>query len=1532
MGATRRRDLSSVVIVIVTMALALTLLLIPTARFVARAGVTAQNFAGGSGTVEAPYLVATAEHLDAVRHNLGAHFRQVADIDLGIAPWSDGAGWVPIGTTVTAFTGVYDGDGYVVRRLTIVRAEANQGLFGVTQGAHIKGLALENVSVYGQNNAGGLVGWAQSGTLLERLSVSGEVTGTGSYVGGLVARLHSGSLVQGASTATVVGATYTGGLVGESHYGSIGQSYAVGSATGTDYVGGLVGRNNVSILADSYSHATVSGSNYVGGLAGWVGGSGSWSFPGEIYRSYSTGAVIGTGTDVGGFLGVQGNYATVADSYWDVESSGQPTSAGGVGVVGRTTEQMQQRAPFAQWNFYTLWQMDEGHAYPAFQPIHSYGGPQPIDLAELEGTGTVEDPYLLHDADELHAMRLAPTAHYRLADDIDLSATVAWDGGRGWTPIGPSSAPFKGSLDGAGFSIRNLHVSRPTQNEVGLFAYTQGAHIHDLTLENVSVYGQNNVGSLVGWPQTDTLLERVSVSGQVTGLGSRTGGLAGYLQSSILVQGASTATVVGKSYTGGLVGDAEYGNITQSYALGTITGTSYVGGLVGRIYRSLLADSYSYAAVSGNNDVGGLAGILGGSSWTFPGQIYRSYSSGSVQGTGSNVGGLLGTHSNYGIVGASYWDVESSDQTTSAGGAGVVGETTEQMQRRSTYAQWNFYTLWQMDEGHAYPAFQPIHSYGGPQPVDLAEMEGSGTAGDPYLLHDANELHAMRLAPNAHYRLANDIDLSATVVWDGGRGWTPIGPSSAPFKGSLDGAGFTIRNLYISRPAQSEIGLFAYTQGAHIHDLILENVSVYGQNNAGGLIGWAQSGTLLERLSVSGEVTGTGSYVGGQVARLHSSSLVQGASTATVVGASYTGGLVGESEYGTIAQSYALGTVTGTDYVGGLLGRNYRSLLEDSYSHAAVSGSNYVGGLVGHLGGSSWSSAGELYRSYSSGSVQGTESSVGGFLGVQGGYSTVADNYWDTESSGQATSAGGTGVVGKTTAQMRQQETFVNWDFVDIWAIQEGVTYPWHQATERALALAPALQTHRNDAAVPREIAIVSNLAWTAVTVDDWITLEGAVSGRGNGVITYTLGANPVPELRVGTISVGDGTAVTRTVTVHQSAQLGIAPPALQHPAPPSSGHTVAVSGNVSWTATADDAWITVTHGADGSDAGSVTYRVDGNAALTPRSGTITMRGGGIERVFQVSQAGALPYLYVTALDMEHGPKASTGHSIDVSSNVDWTTDSDANWITITSDVTGTGDGSVVYSLETNLSNIARTGTIQISGGRRNYTVHVQQAGSIIISVSASPEIGGTVLGGGAFELGEQVTVTATALLGYTFAHWTEDDLEVSTDASYTFVATENRDLVGLFTLNDQTTVGVFPPEGGTLTSDDNLVHYTVPAGAFTDTVRLVHLSQPGPTSLPAGQIDIGRAFTATMVLNNSGIPVQPQVPITVTIEYADTPYEEAWPGSLALWRDTGSGWTPLLSDDDPVQQRLVAQIDHFSEFAVFGQAVYHRYLPFALR
>jgi hypothetical protein len=323
---------------------------------------------------------------------------------------------------------------------------------------------------------------------------------------------------------------------------------------------------------------------------------------------------------------------------------------------------------------------------------------------------------------------------------------------------------------------------------------------------------------------------------------------------------------------------------------------------------------------------------------------------------------------------------------------------------------------------------------------------GNGTDDAPYQIADWWHLHNVRNYLSSHFVLTNGLDSDsagyaelAGVTAHAGKGWQPIGSTAAnsTFVGSFDGQGHEICDLFIDRSDESDVGLFGLVGAAAVIENVGVNGNVTGYDDAGALVG-KNEGTVRSSYS-SGRVIGN-DYVGGLMGK-NEGTTSNSSSTSSVTGDTRVGGLVGQNS-NTVSDSYATGNVTGTNYVGGLAGRN-EDPMGNSYATGRVTGSDYVGGLVGR-------NEGPVSNSYSTGSVTGT-SKFGGLVGWN--EATVEYSFWDTETSGQADSAGGTP---KTTAQMKDVDTFTgaSWDIATVdgaddrntdyvWNIVDDVVYPF---------------------------------------------------------------------------------------------------------------------------------------------------------------------------------------------------------------------------------------------------------------------------------------------------------------------------------------------------------------------------------------------------------------------------------------------------------------------------------------------------------
>jgi len=242
--------------------------------------------------------------LQSMSANLAGTYALGSDIN------ASGVNFVPVGPDqYTRFTGTFDGLGHVIRDFSINSSsiESGIGLFGFAAGANIRNVGIEGGSVsYATNHVGGLAGH---------------------FTGGNISNCYS--------TASVRGDSNVGGLVGY-FSGTMSNSYATGAVTGNYYVGGLVGYwyNYGGSISNSYATGPVSGLGYVGGLAG--------DYKVRVY-SYFT------------------------NSYWDLQTSGQPkcTSWGDCsGSTGLATAQMKQQGSFTGWDFTSRWGIDEGVSSP----------------------------------------------------------------------------------------------------------------------------------------------------------------------------------------------------------------------------------------------------------------------------------------------------------------------------------------------------------------------------------------------------------------------------------------------------------------------------------------------------------------------------------------------------------------------------------------------------------------------------------------------------------------------------------------------------------------------------------------------------------------------------------------------------------------------------------------------------------------------------------------------------------------------------------------------------------------------------------------------------------------------------------------------------------------------------------------------------------------------------------------------------------------------------------------------------------------
>lgn len=260
-----------------------------------------------------------------------------------------------------------------------------------------------------------------------------------------------------------------------------------------------------------------------------------------------------------------------------------------------------------------------------------------------EGDGTESMPYGVSTPEQLDAVRNDLDAHYKLLNDIDMTAATSLGGayynaGEGFAPIGTYASPFRGEFDGNEYAIIGLNQKR-TGSLLwcgGLFGRVNSGYIHDLGMVSGSIEIIN------------------------TDIYSCAGGIAGYLDSATVENcyntgyvGNSTPDTMGGGIAGGIAGNAVGNSVIKNcYNTGSVNSDTVAGGIVGQMADNSLVDHcYNTGDMDISNEsnsmyastIGGITGSMSGNG------IQNSYNSGNITFTNNSsspgymsVGGIAG--------------------------------------------------------------------------------------------------------------------------------------------------------------------------------------------------------------------------------------------------------------------------------------------------------------------------------------------------------------------------------------------------------------------------------------------------------------------------------------------------------------------------------------------------------------------------------------------------------------------------------------------------------------------------------------------------------------------------------------------------------------------------------------------------------------------------------------------------------------------------------------------------------------------------
>jgi filamentous hemagglutinin family protein len=390
--------------------------------------------------------------------------------------------------------------------------------------------------------------------------------------------------------------------------------------------GALAGVNDGTI-----TNSFVTGSVTTAGAFDVVGGLVGQNF-GSINSTHSTAGVAVSNdahSSVGGLVGA--NYASIVMSYSTGNINGPEYSVQGVGG-------------FVGFNSGTI--------------LQSYATGEVNDALSTLGTGGFAG-YNSGLISQSYAMGLVSGASFNGVGGL----------------VGQNQGTIKQSYASGSVEGSVLTANNGAQFDYGSYSFYPSAAYAPGT---GGLVGSNTVG--IAGSSFAALISGSYAAGNVNG-SYNVGGLVGGNFSGTITNSLATGNVSGSGAIGGLVGYSYYfGSITQSYATGEVSGSGSLGGLIGYSDANIISKVYATGTVVGgpNSTVGGLIGLNDDeyslSSVTYHyGGIDQAYSKGKISaGSTSIVGGLIGNNSAApNSITNAYWDIQTSNQATSAGGSGL---------------------------------------------------------------------------------------------------------------------------------------------------------------------------------------------------------------------------------------------------------------------------------------------------------------------------------------------------------------------------------------------------------------------------------------------------------------------------------------------------------------------------------------------------------------------------------------------------------------------------------------------------------------------------------------------------------------------------------------------------------------------------------------------------------------------------------------------------------------------------------------------
>ncbi len=632
------------------------------------------------------------------------------------------------------------------------------GIIGLVDDSNLNGTNLKNFGLIdGRYYVGGVIGASDYSTIeLSNSFNTGNILGE-KVIGGLIGGVYLSQidLLKASNEAELAADSIAGGIIGEAEISDLdfNQVFNLGLISANAIAGGILGlltqdensTSNTTEFENSYNVGTVrintsSALEYAaGGFIGTVQVTGSSAnLTLNIKTSYNAGDVLNQSASVstGAIFGeiILTNGPSLSQSFLNIlflDLANQRFEGAGLvqttpGIFMSNLSSMSSIHLYAsQWDIAEgkpstkIWSITEGETLPwlSFQEE----APDNVQVSIFNTIQLIAEGFIpIADLDDLINISSANqrtfafgtpyeistkgglNKNYVLVNNIDLSTHTSN------TP--PVNGMFTGSLNGNGFSLKNLTIES-TSNDIGLFVAISGSTINSLTLENFelthnSTNSTSRVGSLAAYAYGAFSIIDVNVSGgNISTIQSRAGGLIGqafsqfgaidgYIKNVFIdISIESTSAACACSGTGGLIGHLgghthNINNITLSNIVfsGELTSKNdFVGGIIGHVSddATLYAESLINLGLIINNGsnqaAGGIIGDINKSTVTIQEAINVGLVTGSAKYMGGIIGNLSGSTSTNTVFelsnAANLGEVYSSDSQVDRGIGGIIGKT-----------------------------------------------------------------------------------------------------------------------------------------------------------------------------------------------------------------------------------------------------------------------------------------------------------------------------------------------------------------------------------------------------------------------------------------------------------------------------------------------------------------------------------------------------------------------------------------------------------------------------------------------------------------------------------------------------------------------------------------------------------------------------------------------------------------------------------------------------------------------------------------